>query len=173
MSRDSKRLRARLEDRAGTKIDYETPIHYLSPDGPVCHGFLDKGLGIFQGGGERTEIINYRHNPPLLSLMRAVWRDLLRIAQESGQDLTTWHWEMIDHTANVVYRISFYKVLKVGVEYRTEAGKRVGVAVKYLDISDADGRRLQTGEPVPPPPNLVFGEVDPSLYVMPSKRRSK
>lgn len=165
MSRESKRLRASLEDRAGTKIDYNCPVHYFSPDGLVCHGFVDRRLRIYQGGGERAEIVNYRMDPPMLSLMRTVWSELLRIArEEDDHGLEDWWWEMIDHHANVVFRISFDKALKVGGIYKTRAGVRFGVPLKFVDLVDADGHWLQRGEPVPPPPKLIFGVTPPDLY---------
>lgn len=123
------------------------------------HGYIDPALRVFQGGGERQEIINanIKDRPPLLSMMEAVWKSIL----ESGEVDS---WEMRDHLANVVYVIPIERAKRVIVRYKTALGWRIGVPVEYCDLINNKGEVMRTGKAYQPP-LLVFGETAPELYV--------
>lgn len=168
MSNASKRLRARLEDRAGTRIDFDNavPMLYLAQGGvEQCHGFYDPLLKVYQGGGDRDEIFYLKGEGQPMSLMVDIWRRLITYGCE--------RWEMIDHRPNIVYSIPFAKAKALAYAYKTSLGRRMGVPKRYVDVVDANGRWIYRGDPIPPPPKLVFGEVDPRRYVAPPPRRRR
>jgi hypothetical protein len=177
MSRPSKTSyeRAPMKERAGTHITFlpENAVKFPVWDNHrketlhITHGYVDYTHNVFQGGGHRTEIINYRMNPPHMSMMLEVWLTLLTKHPE------IYVWEMIDHDSNTVYRIHFDKLRVLGVRYRTEKGKRFGVPLQYCDHIDSQGRILHAGDPIPPPPMLVFGETDPSAYIKRPRPKAK
>jgi hypothetical protein len=181
MTKASKQFKRtyREEDLPGSHLDYErsrpvkwTQAHKDEETGEITvreitHGFVDPVLRVYQGGGTKTEIINWslKTHPPLMSLMLSVWRDLLRAG-----DVDTW--EMRDHYNRVCYSIPIERAKRVGVEYKTSMGKRWGVPVEYCDIVNQEGEFVQRGHEYEPP-KLLFGSpaADPTLYIVKPKAK--
>jgi hypothetical protein len=180
VSKASKAVRNQIpeEERAGSHQDPKRryPVEFISSrkdrdTGEIItkrqiHGYIDPVLRVYQGGGERVEIINYnlKTHPPLMSLMLEVWRRLL-----GSGDVDTW--EMRDHQANTCYVISLESAKRVGVVYPTGMGKRFGVPLEYVTLVNAHGEIIREGN-VYQPPLLVFGETDPNLYRKPTRAKA-
>jgi hypothetical protein len=167
MSDISKQGRAPRDERAGTRLSSQAyPIQIQWPEGKdtqiVC-GFADPKTGVFQGGGEYSEIFFTNPDPPLMSMPLPAWQ---RIQQRSV--LHTW--EMVEHASNTVYSVPLERLATEGVIYRTREGQRIGVPATIVDHRDKDGVPFTKAQPAAR--QLTFGEVDPAQFMAP-KRRSR
>lgn len=159
MSEISKQGRAPANERAGTHLGpHATPVAVEWPEQSgqfKVMGFLDEDSGVFQGGGEYSEIFNVNVNPHQMSMPLPCWQRL-------GHRGKVKRWEMIQHDDNTVWVIDLELAAENHTVYRTREGTRIGISKQWVSHLDASGATIGKGDKSVK--GLDWASIDPAQY---------
>jgi hypothetical protein len=165
MSEQSKQTRAPADQRAGTKLGpRSTPVTVEWPEQSGQYkvmGYIDPDAGVFQGGGEYSEIFNINVNPHQMSMPLPCWQRL-------GHRAVVTRWEMIQHDDNTVWAIDMALAAENQIVYRTREGVRIGVSKNWVSHIDAAGATIGKSQSVK---GLDWESLDPKKYTLGKRGR--